>query len=1049
MVRIYCVLLFAFCCLSSFAEEQGRGPVLCYHFDEGWGSSAIDSSGNGNNGELRNGVKRTEGRFGGGLEFNGKSSYLICPDSPSLNLNSAVSMTVWFKPVAGDEPLSIIFCGTCRNRVMTGGNSLQGSYSIGGAYCKAECRGVSPDKWNYAAVTYNGEKVMLYLNGKLVGEVAGRGGKFVFSGPVIIGSENGRAFFFDGVIDEVRIYDYALSQEDIQRQYESVPSEITDVERFAVLENAVAEKLAFFKRKMDRDEKADFADFVGLLKDFEELASAVGRASVSEYNDLKKRYDNLCVREAAAVENQNKKIKDTAAKLKDAKARVQKDIDELKTKGLLWQAPQNDVDMALSYIRLADLKTADVFKKYDYLNKGFSVLEQAAAKINKVRRNAIPDPLKGRKDELLVGVTYSPYEISPAFDTLNALNIKLCGNSSSGMTWDAFFDPAKNKIGDRLKLFDENNVNMMLLLGRPDYKFSGRMEKMGKFQDETVFGKWSNHKGAWLVPAAPSDIPLKWVKEQEKLLKAFVDKYKDSKSIVHWDLWGESHPLSEFYAASPLVADAFRRHLKAKYGSIEKLNNVWNAKYNDFNEISMISDNAWNKAEWKNFRHVILVNYIAYLTNIVKDADPYKRPISPVPDMYQMYPDISALDPYLLAKAGGIYKEGGIDIYAARRDKFPWQMIGGYLDTVRSVTGNNRVWVGEIGHWTNLGMPAHRDCTYSEETREWTYTAFLHGAKAVSHFAWFEGDETAGVGEEGYGFALMHADFTPFETALRIGEIICESANFKELWSCRPERNVAIYYPRLSAMLGKSSSKEMYGLYAIMSDCGFGIDPMDSNFLTEKLDNYKVLVIPPAPYIEKAAQHKILEFVKNGGIVVASSRTLSDEWDEKDSIPELSKIFSETGDAKEYSTVFESINKCGKGAVCIVGEEMGRAYRQDWNIGTIMTNIPIDFDRKENADLRKALRSFLDKEFAVKPASVADKEGIETAVISNGKAKYLMLISHRSDAVKAEVRLNLSVVKTTSYDVLNLKEAVLEQSGNTSKLTADIEAHEVLIYPLD
>ncbi len=923
--------------------------------------------------------------------------------------------------------------------------------------------GVIQNEWNYAVITYNGDKTTLYLNGKLTGETKNKGGKLLFSGPIIIGSENRRAFFFEGAIDEVKIYDYALSPAEIQREYNSIPTGITTAEKLAVLKKNTGETIELFNAKLAQADKKEFSAFFEVIEKLKQLKTDIDKYSVdnpnpaekelsSKYASFKNTWDELNHKIQLAENALSAKTEKEKIRLQAAINKVQDDINFLKNKALAYRAIQTDTDMAGIYLNLGNLATADGFKKINYLKNGFVCLETASGKINKVQKNSIKDSMKGLPDDFMVGVTYTPYEITPAFETLKAMKISFLGNSCSGLAWNAFFNPDKSKLDERLKLLEDNKIKMMLILIRPDYQFSGLMEAQGKFKDETAFGQWQSHNGAWLIPAAPADIPLKWVKKQEEMLKIFIEKYKKYKSVSHWDVWGETHPLSPFYASSPLIVNAYRSYLEKKYENVARLNKTWKTDYKNFSDIKIDTANIWNNAEWNTFRHILPVNYIAYLTKIVKETDP-DRPISPVPDMYQMYPGTSALDPYLLAKAGGIYKEAGIDIYAARRDKFPWQMLACYLDTTRSVSNGARVWIGEMGHWCNTAAPAHSNCTYPEETREWTYTAFLHGAKAVSHFAWSQGDSTAGKDQEGESFTLMHSDFTPFKTAVKIAEIACEARNYKELWSCKPERNVAIYYPRLSALLQKSSAKEMYGLHAIMSDCGFGIDSVDSAFLKEKISKYKILIIPPAPYIEEDVQIEILKFIKNGGVVFVSSRTLFNEWGDANAVSELSEILSANNAVSKYAPYIKSITKLDKGTLCIISDSTGTDYRQDKNITTgITTKIPIDFDRVENGKLRETFLAFLAAECKLAPYAVSSKEGIETAVISNDSCKYLMLISHRDKSVKPVITLKgipLKPEKTTLYDIFSFKEAKMERKSNISELKTIVEPHEVLIFPLD
>src|SRR5262249_51552641 len=72
--------------------------VAAYGLNEGTGTTVTDLSGNGNNGTISNATWTTAGKYGGALSFNGTSSVVNIPDSPSLHLTTAMTLEAWVDP---------------------------------------------------------------------------------------------------------------------------------------------------------------------------------------------------------------------------------------------------------------------------------------------------------------------------------------------------------------------------------------------------------------------------------------------------------------------------------------------------------------------------------------------------------------------------------------------------------------------------------------------------------------------------------------------------------------------------------------------------------------------------------------------------------------------------------------------------------------------------------------------------------------------------------------------------------------------------------------
>ena len=74
--------------------------VAYWKFDEGAGTTTADSSGNGNTGILTNGPLWTAGRLGKALYFDGIDDNVTVPDSNSLHLSDAFTLSAWVNPAS-------------------------------------------------------------------------------------------------------------------------------------------------------------------------------------------------------------------------------------------------------------------------------------------------------------------------------------------------------------------------------------------------------------------------------------------------------------------------------------------------------------------------------------------------------------------------------------------------------------------------------------------------------------------------------------------------------------------------------------------------------------------------------------------------------------------------------------------------------------------------------------------------------------------------------------------------------------------------------------
>jgi hypothetical protein len=212
--------------VSSTMPSPGQPPglVAAYTFNETGGAGVVDVSGNGNTGTMGAGVSRTsQGRFGGALAFDG-TGFVTIPHSAGLDLTTGMTIEAWVYPTGpltdwattvmkempGDSPY-LLYAGTPQDAPVM--------YITPRGIASARAIGVSAlpvNTWSHLAGTFDGSTLRLYVNGTQVASRAVTGVLSSSTGVLTIGGNAVWGEYFAGRIDEVRIYNRALSPAEIQ-----------------------------------------------------------------------------------------------------------------------------------------------------------------------------------------------------------------------------------------------------------------------------------------------------------------------------------------------------------------------------------------------------------------------------------------------------------------------------------------------------------------------------------------------------------------------------------------------------------------------------------------------------------------------------------------------------------------------------------------------------------------------------------------------------------------------------------------------------------------
>ena len=194
--------------------------VASYSFNEGTGTTAIDTSGRGNNGSIGTATWTTAGKYGGALSFNG-SAKVVVPDSASLHLTTGVTLEAWVKPSVvdstwrdvvykGDDIYYLEATTPALGRPATGVTTTSGHSNTYGTAA------LPVNTWTHLAQTFDGTTVRLYVNGVQVASTAQSGSLVSSTYPLEIGGDSIYAQYFEGLIDEVRVFNVARTPTQIQ-----------------------------------------------------------------------------------------------------------------------------------------------------------------------------------------------------------------------------------------------------------------------------------------------------------------------------------------------------------------------------------------------------------------------------------------------------------------------------------------------------------------------------------------------------------------------------------------------------------------------------------------------------------------------------------------------------------------------------------------------------------------------------------------------------------------------------------------------------------------
>jgi hypothetical protein len=196
------------------------GLVGHWRVDEGQGGTAVDSSSHGNDGAINGNPTWVAGQRDLALSIDG-DDYVVVPNHCSLMATDALTLAVWIRPTQVDTQRIIRrLDGSSGFSLFLSANEFVSARFNGSNGLRVDSQQDYPTdgaQWMHIAATYDGSDIKLYINGILDAQQSASFTMVDNAASLSLGATTTGANAFDGALDDLRFYNYALTQGEIQQ----------------------------------------------------------------------------------------------------------------------------------------------------------------------------------------------------------------------------------------------------------------------------------------------------------------------------------------------------------------------------------------------------------------------------------------------------------------------------------------------------------------------------------------------------------------------------------------------------------------------------------------------------------------------------------------------------------------------------------------------------------------------------------------------------------------------------------------------------------------
>ena len=209
-------------------SNNATGLLAYYRMNEGNGTTTVNSATatTGIDGTLLNSPSWTASPVqfsANALSFDGTNDNISIPDNNTLDISAAITLEAWCYATKNTGIQNVISksSNSANNgyifpRTDNGWSSVIIYFHIAGGFRTLSAPYPSLNAWHHLAATYDGASIKLYINGVLSANMAQTGAITTNGNPLALGNQTGFAEYFGGYADEMRVWNVARTQAEIQ-----------------------------------------------------------------------------------------------------------------------------------------------------------------------------------------------------------------------------------------------------------------------------------------------------------------------------------------------------------------------------------------------------------------------------------------------------------------------------------------------------------------------------------------------------------------------------------------------------------------------------------------------------------------------------------------------------------------------------------------------------------------------------------------------------------------------------------------------------------------
>lgn len=383
----------------------------------------------------------------------------------------------------------------------------------------------------------------------------------------------------------------------------------------------------------------------------------------------------------------------------------------------------------------------------------------------------------------------------------------------------------------------------------------------------------------------------------ERFMTTLAKHVTDRPNFFAWDLWSEPHivqwgyfdflPQPAVFCYCHHTLQRFRDWLKRKYADLEALNTAWYRKFSSWDLVTapkFISLMSYTEyIDWIHFIQDKLAEDLSWRQAAIKKGDDHLCTSHSAVPMVLSSPldEQGSPDDWKMARSVEVWGTSLYPKHVGAKDTQHAFFRSAMLTSTRSACDANQApyWLGELqaGHGY-VGMFASH--MTADDARHYLLQPLAHGAKGLCFYAW----QPMSSGYESAGFGMANLDGSPSERALAAGELArLVSREMPLFYHAKPTRAQAAVclnnYANIMWVCMRQPwhyipSRSYVGAYKALYQEHVEADFIHPDEIVEgKLERYKLLYLPFAFMLPKAAGGQIARFIEGGGVVLAEART--------------------------------------------------------------------------------------------------------------------------------------------------------------------------------